>query len=272
MRAAIIYRLNVLGLLLFMVLGCKDINKKDALALANYKPNLPAQSTDNSPNLKWKKWVNSALDSLPHLYTENAYKIASDGTIIQGKAALLDHYKKQEFQIEEIRTKIRITAVLNTTIQYEIGGFSTTDKADYSHLIIWRKGDGVLKRELEMIVKGSADVPTSALNEIEKRREEWIRLCQLHKAEDLVNALYSEHTLYYNHRPMIIGRNAVIQEYQYMNNPNYNLHLTPIEIKLVSPNIAYEIGQCSGSYPGNYVLIWHKALDGEWRILMDSNI
>ena len=56
-----------------------------------------------------------------------------------------------------------------------------------------------------------------------------------------------------------------------MNNPKYSLNLTPIVLELVNERIAIEIGQCSGSYNGKYVLVWEKTKDGQWKVLFDAN-
>ena len=57
-----------------------------------------------------------------------------------------------------------------------------------------------------------------------------------------------------------------------MNNKNYHLQLHPLVVKAVNPNFVFEIGQCTGSYAGKYILIWEKDSDGKWKITADSNI
>ena len=57
-----------------------------------------------------------------------------------------------------------------------------------------------------------------------------------------------------------------------MNNKNYRLKLEPLIVKPVSKNLVFEIGQCSGSYDGKYILVWGKDVDGMWKIIIDSNI
>ena len=99
-----------------------------------------------------------------------------------------------------------------------------------------------------------------------------MELCNAHDVEGLVNELYSVNTLYYNHKPLVKGREDVIKEYGYMRNEKYSLKLTPLFIEAVNESTVYEIGQCNGSYGGKYILIWKKEADGKWRIFIDSNI
>jgi hypothetical protein len=55
-----------------------------------------------------------------------------------------------------------------------------------------------------------------------------------------------------------------------MNNPTYQLTLTPIAVEAAGKDIAFEIGQCSGSYGGKYILVWQK-IGNNWKVLFDSN-
>ncbi|MEL6276528.1 MAG: hypothetical protein AAFU03_15630, partial [Bacteroidota bacterium] len=103
-------------------------------------------------------------------------------------------------------------------------------------------------------------------------RNAWIDLCNQHDAQQLVDSLYAKNAIYYNHRPVVIGRETIGQTYQYMNDERYQLTLTPIQVEAVNDSLVYEIGQCSGSYGGKYVIIWQLGRDGVWRVILDSNI
>lgn len=128
-----------------------------------------------------------------------------------------------------------------------------------------------MRRELEFIAR-AAPTDSTIQQAIDKRRAEWIRLCNAHNAAELVKELYSANAMYYNHKPLVIGHDAIIEDYQYMNEEKYSLTLTPIAVELVTNRLAYEIGQCSGSYGGKYMLVWQKDKTGQWSIVMDSNI
>ena len=126
-------------------------------------------------------------------------------------------------------------------------------------------------RELEFTAKND----TAALNfneGIAERRALWIRLCNEHNAEKLVTQLYSENALYFNHKPLVKGTDDLVKEYGYMNYPDYSLTLDPLAVETVADDLIFEIGQCSGSYQGKYILIWKKEPDGIWRIFFDSNV
>ncbi|MEM6697813.1 MAG: hypothetical protein AAF599_05420, partial [Bacteroidota bacterium] len=88
----------------------------------------------------------------------------------------------------------------------------------------------------------------------------------------LVEQLYTDNAIYYNHKPVVVGTERITAEYSYMNNPDYSLKLVPLTVEPANKNIVFEIGQCSGSYNGKYVLIWKKVADGVWKILLDSNV
>ena len=99
-----------------------------------------------------------------------------------------------------------------------------------------------------------------------------MELCNAHDPAILVNTLYTEDNLYFNHKPLVKGRTLLIQEYAYMARDNYELLLNPTFFYQLNDDMAYEIGQCKGSYNGKYILIWRKDDDGKWRVYMDSNI
>ena len=95
--------------------------------------------------------------------------------------------------------------------------------------------------------------------------------CNSHEVEKLVKELYVPNAYYYNRGRLLKGTKALVAEYSYMNSPNYSLQLTPKHIVSVNSEIVYEIGQCSGSYPLPYMLVWKRLENGNWQILMDSN-
>lgn len=221
-------------------------------------------------NEQWRQKINSGAQDLGKLYTENAVKVHLDGKLLEGQDKIQEYYNAHPHQIKSISSIKSITAVLDSTIVYEIGRFTTSDQKEFSHLILWREENGMLLRELELVA--SIEKIEDLEAKMDKQRADWMTLCNAHNAKDLVTKLYTENALYYNHRPMIIGQEAIIGEYGYMNNPDYQLTLSPMVFESVNESLAFEIGQCSGSYPGNYVLVWQKNISGEWRIFFDSNI
>jgi len=87
----------------------------------------------------------------------------------------------------------------------------------------------------------------------------------------LITNTYVENAVYYNNNRLTIGTDHIIKEYQYMNNPAYQLTLIPIILEGVNETLAFEIGQCSGSYGGKYILVWGKRKGTSWKIIFDSN-
>ena len=133
-------------------------------------------------------------------------------------------------------------------------------------MVIWRQG----VKEFEIIVAND-DIKFDQ-KEIDQRRKEWMELCNQHNAYNLVSNLYEPEAIYYNHRPVDIGTDKIARTYSYMDRETYSLNLTPIIVHPVANTLVYEIGQCSGSYGGKYMLIWRKNSEGVWQILFDSNI
>ncbi|WP_235295999.1 YybH family protein [Portibacter marinus] len=161
-------------------------------------------------------------------------------------------------------TDFQIYASLDSTISYAVLIHEGTS-SKYASIQIREENEVVL----EWYEK--ATFPLVDLNKIEERRQAWMDLCNAHDAAKLVRTLYSKDAVYFNHRPLIIGHEAIAVEYDYMNRQQYELDLTPIYIKAVNDQCIFEIGQCSGSYNGKYVLIWEKEQNGIWNIKMDSN-
>ena len=218
---------------------------------------------------KWMHYINSDIDALGDLYLKNALKINGAEEVLEGPLTIVENYRSQALHIDSISMRKKFVAVLDSTVIYEIGHFWDIDQT-YAYLLLWRKDGGTLKRELEFVTP--IDYAEKSPDEITASREQWMRLCNANDAAALVNEMYTENALYYNHRPIVIGREAITTEYRYMNNAEYELTLNPSIVEMVSETLAFEIGRCSGSYPGNYVLIWQKGSDGKWRILLDSNI
>ena len=221
-------------------------------------------------NLKWMDRVNSNSDSLQILYTPNAIKINQQGEIFRGPTVIADRVRSNNFMVDSIFSSEVVMANSSNTYEYEIGHFWTSNNKSYDHLIIWNLGSKPKQRELEFIAESTST--KAYLEEINNRRADWMTICNNHNAKKLVEHLYTDNAIYYNHKPPMVGKTMITQEYQYMNKDDYQLMLEPIFFQSVTNELAFEIGQCSGNYNGKYILIWQKNAIGEWRILMDSNI
>ena len=131
--------------------------------------------------------------------------------------------------------------------------------------------DGNGNRDFLFVMESTSDELDAS--GIDKARAKWVELCNAKDSEVLVDQLYHNPTVYYNSgRAPITEKETLAKEYSYMNNPNYELNLTSILTTPVTPDIAFEIGQCSGSYQGKYIIIWKKHPEFGWQVLVDSNI
>jgi len=200
------------------------------------------------------------------VYAEQAIKVLEDGSVLEGVAQIARFYTESAFSMNAIQTLFSIKA--SDQFKYEIGKFESGNKS-YKHVLItdFTKQN---KRVFEFI--SEANDVTSGKDEIDQRRAEWIELCNQHDAQNLVTQLYSKTPIYYNHKPVVTDPESLIATYSYMNNPDYSLQLTPEHVELVKDDLAFEMGQCSGSYGGKYILIWKKDESGKWMIWIDSNI
>ena len=243
-------------------------NVADAIFDCNLKE---LQSDDLQANIRWTTFINENLDSLSQCYVDQAVKISPDGTVALGRDEIISHYRDLDLFIRSIKTTAKIEAHEQRRIHYEIGEFQTDSGDDYTHVIIWQGHGAKGLRELEFVAPAD---PGSRIDmeELDQRRNLWMELCNEHKVEELVAKMYAEHPIYYNHKPLVLSAEELIEEYAYMTRPQYTLHLKPLHTEIVNQGLVYEIGQCSGSYGGKYLIIWQRKDGGTWKVLVDSNI
>ncbi len=202
-------------------------------------------------------------------YADNAISINDTGEIVEGDSAINEVNQTIGIEDRAYKPDFGVMANRDSSYYYEIGKFYSRGVIyGYVQVLVL---SGLEKRvELEFYTKKSDFQP--AMVQIDKRREEWIQLCNAHNAAALINELYAENTMYYNHKPLVVGRPGLIQDYQYMNRESYSLNLTPLKTEQINNDILLEIGQCSGSYGGKYIIVWKKNSAGKWEVLLDSNI
>lgn len=221
-------------------------------------------------------WVsavnNNNIDDITGHYTQNAIKVVSADSIIQGSDQIAEYYLNGDDKIISIESLFQTIANEKRGIHYELIRFKTEKSKLYTQLVIWKSEGENKVREFETTVQNDLGKEETFNEIISERRNLWIDLCNKHNAENLIRELYSPNTLYFNHRPLVKGTEALIKEYAYMNNDNYQLTLHPIKLVRGNDDIVFEIGQCKGSYNGKYILVWKKEMDGKWKIFIDSNI
>jgi len=222
----------------------------------------------NTLELGWRAAFNDGL-RLDTLYIEEAVIIAEDGTVYEGQTSRMSYFKNLKEEVGDLQYgNVLFETTTARDISYQVGEFGSSNKSSYKYICI-QEQNGL--RALDFYAKADQDHQGN-LEEIDVARAEWMRLCNQHNAAELVKQLYTDNAIYYNHKPVLTGFTSISKEYSYMNNPEYSLKLVPLIVQPVNPKIVFEIGQCSGSYNGKYVLVWEKEEKGTWKILLDSNV
>jgi len=221
-------------------------------------------------NSKWKDLLNLKSDSLSNLYAEHAIKIFEDGTTMVGRQPIVDFYHTVSYSVNSFHSDTILMANAKRGLEYEMSEYTDNSNTKCKQIVIWEGKDSERERVFEFAVE--MDETGDNLSEIDNRRDQWIKLCNMNNAENLINEMYSQNTLYFNHKPLVTGRKSLIEEYAYMNRENYELTLSPIIVDQVNQNLVFEIGQCKGSYNGKYIIIWRKEASGKWEVFIDSNI
>lgn len=230
-----------------------------------------AQVSEGEPSSEWLQLYNTNTGDLPRLYHQNALLIDAGMEAVSGDKAIAGFYEKMKREAGEA-TSLKSVKKVNASpsVNYEMLKLNTGSGEQLKQLVIWSKAGDEYLRELEIAVISGDDLPVDA--GIATARQQWIELCNSHSPAGLVSQLYTPGALYYNHRPLVKGTAAITKEYGYMATPQYNLQLTPIHVEMVLPGLAFELGQCSGSYGGKYMLVWVRNEAGAWQVAFDSNI
>lgn len=248
------------------------INKKTGLVVILTVAYLAAfAQVDRQQELgAWASAVASQSVYTEKLYADQAVVIYPEDEGLREVSVddIPEFYKSKRWKKVETPASLGIVSA-SPWVDYEVVGFQA-DGQEYVQLIIWNQKSGKQLRELEVLAKAGQNAPEAAT--LEAARAEWIRLCNLHEPKKLVERMYTPDARYYNHKPMVTGTEAITKEYWYMGNSSYELSLTPLVVQMVSGDLAFEIGQCSGSYKGKYVLIWKKSQENGWQVALDANI
>lgn len=230
-------------------------------------------SSCEEANHIWQRLLNEQPTHIQTHYTEQAITLTGKGRQISTAEERLQYLApllSPQQTVQSIEPVFCELANPNTDIRYDLSRIKPAVGPDYIQLVIWREANGQYLRELDFLAPlapGRTD-----LTALDRARDKWIKLCNEHDATILVEQLYEPEALYYNHRPMIVGREQITKTYSYMNNEDYSLHLSPLVVQPVRKDLVLEIGQCSGSYGGKYILIWRRNAEGQWQIWMDSNV
>ncbi len=225
----------------------------------------------NLPQAEWQRRFNEAPASLSPLYLDEAVLLSPTlqaYTTPEDRAAYQTQLAATIGKIQTIQSQGCVG--VGPELRYELGDLTGADGQRYAFLLIWKKTGELWLREVELIAP-AGETPADTAT-IRAARDQWITLCNQHDANALVTQMYTPDAVYYNHKPLVIGTEALAKEYSYMNCEDYALTLSPILIQPVSDRLVLEIGQCSGSYGGKYVLVWLKNAEGVWQVGFDSNV
>lgn len=197
--------------------------------------------------------------------------LKSDAIILTDSGLIRDSLKVKKYaaKFKGSTYKNDFSIHVRSTLDFEIGELKI--KSDIYTVMFLKTKDVNANATVEFLTIYKKSKSGSDYSEIDTAREKWMKLCNSHQASKLVEQLYESNAYYYNKGRVLQGSEALAAEYSYMNSSSYSLTLTPKHIVSVTPDIVYEIGQCSGSYPLPYMLLWKKQKDGTWKILMDSN-
>lgn len=221
------------------------------------------------PGDAWMEAYAQHPEQLQEQYFPAAIRMFLNGTYVQGAYTLGVIWQQSDWKLQE-RTVLHQAQPHVQDYLYEIAEYSSSSGTQIAELCIWNLKEDKPLKEFEFIVPISGTLPKAEV--LDPYREKWMELCNAHKVSELINTLYAPQTLYYNHRPMVKGRKALIPVYGYMESPDYSLQLTPLAVVPVRSDLILELGQCSGSYPGKYMLVWQRNEKGTWEIILDSNI
>ncbi len=260
----------ILPLAFLIFVSCQYLsNKKE---IREIKP-VPAETTVILEDLiNWVDAINNKnLNSIQDFYRTESIKIISADSTLTSSNEIAEYYFLRPNKITSISSLFKVEASKEKDINYELIEYETEDKKVYVQLVIWRLYEGKKIREFEFTSR-RLEVAVDDKEGISNRRNLWVQLCNAHNPNNLVNEIYSSHSFYFNHKPLIKGQDHLIKEYGYMKDENYTLTLDPLKLEFVNTNLVYEIGQCEGSYKGKYLLVWEKETDGQWRIFIDSNV
>ena len=232
------------------------------------KPVSPLSLLDQA-NTSWMNSYNQSKD-LSGFYLDNALLFPEKAEPLKSKNLIASYYT------DLLRSGTRFTAVHpyqrfteTSDLIYETGYLTTQTQEIYQYMTVWKNVAGSWKRELETIAKKTA--ANNDAGQLELVRAKWMKLCNAHTPAKLLEEVYAENAYYYNRGRLLQGRKQLTEEYTYMADPNYQLTLTPKAVHVVNPDMVYEIGKCSGSYGGHYIIRWEKQPDSNWQVTLDTN-
>lgn len=222
-------------------------------------------------NVIWTRLMKEQPHNIHAAYLPDAITLAGNGRIITEKKDRLAYFQPLTNSRNGLKKIVPILCEwADQDVLYHLSQIELNQGPTYVQLVIWRKQNNLFYRELDFLAPLTPQ--RTDLVGLVNARNKWMAFCNDHNVEDLVGQLYAPDALYYNHKPLVIGQSSLIEVYAYMRSEDYTLKLEPIVMQPVNANMVVEIGHCSGSYNGKYILIWRKNENGQWTVWFDSNV
>jgi len=139
----------------------------------------------------------------------------------------------------------------------------------YALLTAIRKEKGQLLKEFEYLIKISTGLTTPS-EDITAMRDLWQKHSNDNRPDLVVKEVYASDAYYLNRGNLLNDPNSIIKEYGYMLQPSWTIELVEAGSLRVSEDCSIEVGTYAEGR-GQYLLIWRKTTDGNWKISLDFN-
>ncbi len=217
----------------------------------------------------WKDCLNNGGDSIKDFYFKESL-LFKDGIFYEGKENIeISLKEKLSFKGKISNVELRNLKKYDTFKFLETGTITTETNAMYDYMIVWEFYKKNWNKTIELIFEH--EKTEGIENEIEKARRKWELKAGTHDTVEIVKEMYMENGGYFGQEQLRVGHKELIEAF---NSPfsdvNNNFKLEADYINVVSNKTVYEIGRYStGQFNGNYIFVWQKDENGNWKVGLD---